>query len=140
MTSVPLRTGLQLTLGLVRLQLARLQVIRRDFRMNRGGPASEAIRLWLAQAPHMRQLPSGCERDVGIIETAIRIDHHLSARYLSAQGVATILGLDEAALLLDATFKEKREDKKRLEQLVMETTNPRSLAAEMAESRIALSA
>jgi ferritin-like metal-binding protein YciE len=141
MTSVPLRTGVLLTLGLVKQHITRLEVIHRDLETSFEGPACETTRLWLGQAwAHARDFPPGLERDVGFVETTIRIDHHLAGRYLSAQGMAAILGFDEASLLLDATFKEKGSDQKRLEQLVADTANPRALAAEMAESRIALSA
>jgi ferritin-like metal-binding protein YciE len=62
-------------------------------------------------------------RDAGIIAAANRVEHYEIAAYGSARSFAQILGLKQAATLLDETLKEEKAADMKLTKLAESTIN-----------------
>jgi ferritin-like metal-binding protein YciE len=66
-------------------------------------------------------------RDAGLIAAANRVEHYEIAAYGSARTFADILGLTEAALLLEQTLQEEKKADQKLTQLAESMINDEAL-------------
>ncbi len=66
-------------------------------------------------------------RDAGLIAAANRVEHYEIAGYGSARTFADILGLTEAASLLERTLQEEKEADRKLTQLAESMINDEAL-------------
>jgi|ERR1700733_12911109 len=66
-------------------------------------------------------------RDAGLIASANRVEHYEIAAYGSARTFAQILGLNEAASLLEQTLREEKTADQKLTQLAESMVNDEAL-------------
>jgi ferritin-like metal-binding protein YciE len=66
-------------------------------------------------------------RDAAIIASANRVEHYEIAAYGSARTFAEILGLNDAATLLDQTLQEEKMADQKLTQLAESMVNEEAL-------------
>jgi len=66
-------------------------------------------------------------RDAGLIAAANRVEHYEIAAYGSARTFADILGLSEAAILLEQTLQEEKKADQKLTQLAENMVNDEAL-------------
>jgi len=66
-------------------------------------------------------------RDAGLIAAANRVEHYEIAAYGSARTFADILGLSEAAILLEQTLQEEKKADQKLTQLAEDMVNDEAL-------------
>lgn len=67
--------------------------------------------------------------DAGLISSAQAVEHYEMARYGTLKAWAKLLGHNDAAALLDATYKEEFETDRKLTQLAIGNDNSKAAAA-----------
>jgi ferritin-like metal-binding protein YciE len=72
-------------------------------------------------------------RDAGLIAAANRVEHYEIAAYGSARTFADILGLTEAALLLEQTLQEEKKADQKLTQLAESMINDEALRSPVSQ-------
>ena len=72
-------------------------------------------------------------RDAGLIAAANRVEHYEIAAYGSARTFADILGLSEAAILLEQTLQEEKKADQKLTQLAENMVNDEALRSPIAQ-------
>jgi ferritin-like metal-binding protein YciE len=72
-------------------------------------------------------------RDAGIIAAANRVEHYEIAAYGSARTFAQILGLNEAASLLEQTLQEERNADRKLTQIAESMVNDEALRSPISQ-------
>jgi ferritin-like metal-binding protein YciE len=72
-------------------------------------------------------------RDAGLIAAANRVEHYEIAAYGSARTFADILGLTEAALLLEQTLQEEKKADQKLTQLAESLINDEALRSPVSQ-------
>jgi ferritin-like metal-binding protein YciE len=88
------------------------------------GKKCEAMVGLSAEADHaVEETDKNAVRDAGIIAAAQAVEHYEIARYGTLAAWAELLGLDEAAKLLNETLEEEKAADERLTEL-SETINP----------------
>ena len=70
----------------------------------------------------------GVVKDAGLIAAAQRVEHYEISGYGTAKTMASLLGLDDVADLLDETLGEEEEADKLLSQIAMDQVNPQALS------------
>jgi ferritin-like metal-binding protein YciE len=66
--------------------------------------------------------------DAGLISSAQAVEHYEMARYGTLKAWATLLGRQDAAQLLDETYKEESATDKKLSELAINTDNAKAAA------------
>ena len=74
-------------------------------------------------------------KDAGLIAAAQRVEHYEISGYGTAKTMASLLGLDDVADLLDETLGEEEEADKLLSQIAMDQVNPQALSVGNGEKR-----
>jgi ferritin-like metal-binding protein YciE len=72
-------------------------------------------------------------RDAGLIAAANRVEHYEIAAYGSARTFADILGLSEAASLLEQTLQEEKKADQKLTQLAESMVNDEALRSPVSQ-------
>ena len=72
-------------------------------------------------------------RDAGLIAAANRVEHYEIAAYGSARTFADILGLSEAAMLLEQTLQEEKKADRKLTQLAESMINDEALRSPVSQ-------
>jgi ferritin-like metal-binding protein YciE len=72
-------------------------------------------------------------RDAGLIAAANRVEHYEIAAYGSARTFADILGLSEAASLLEQTLQEEKKADQKLTELAESMINDEALRSPVSE-------
>jgi ferritin-like metal-binding protein YciE len=67
-------------------------------------------------------------KDAGLIAAAQRVEHYEISGYSTAKTMASLLGLDDVADLLEETLGEEEEADKLLSQIAMDQVNPQALS------------
>ena len=70
----------------------------------------------------------GVVKDAGLIAAAQRVEHYEISGYGTAKTMASLLGLDDVADLLDETLGEEEEADKLLSAIAMDQVNPQALS------------
>ena len=70
----------------------------------------------------------GIVKDAGLIAAAQRVEHYEISGYGTAKTMASLLGLDDLADLLEETLGEEEEADKLLSQIAMDQVNPQALS------------
>jgi ferritin-like metal-binding protein YciE len=70
----------------------------------------------------------GVVKDAGLIAAAQRVEHYEISGYGTAKTMASLLGLDDVADLLDETLGEEEEADKLLSQIAMDQVNPQAMS------------
>jgi ferritin-like metal-binding protein YciE len=70
----------------------------------------------------------GFVKDAGLIAAAQRVEHYEISGYGTAKTMASLLGLDDVADLLDETLGEEEEADKLLSQIAMDQVNPQAMS------------
>ncbi len=70
----------------------------------------------------------GVVKDAGLIAAAQRVEHYEISGYGTAKTMASLLGLDDVADLLEETLGEEEEADKLLSQIAMDQVNPQALS------------
>jgi ferritin-like metal-binding protein YciE len=74
-------------------------------------------------------------KDAGLIAAAQRVEHYEISGYGTAKTMASLLGLDDVADLLEETLGEEEEADKLLSQIAMDQVNPQALSVGNGEKR-----
>jgi ferritin-like metal-binding protein YciE len=74
-------------------------------------------------------------RDAALIPAAQRVEHYEMAAYGSAVTFANLLGLDEAAALLQQTLDEEKAPDAKLSEIAEQSVNPDAMANEAEEGK-----
>jgi ferritin-like metal-binding protein YciE len=70
----------------------------------------------------------GVVKDAGLIAAAQRVEHYEISGYGTARTMASLLGLDDVADLLEETLGEEEAADKLLTQIAMDQVNPQALS------------
>lgn len=68
-------------------------------------------------------------KDAGLIAAAQRVEHYEISAYGTARTMATMLGLDDLAELLEETLGEEEEADKLLSEIAQDQVNPQAMTA-----------
>lgn len=124
----PRRAALRTTMSTIKQHVARLSVIRKDFGINLRGWTSEVAKTLLEQGCKAEECAAVSAREAGLVAVAQRMQNYQISRYTAARELASLLGLDEATLLLSLTLKEKQADEDRLLQMACHQAEPCGVA------------
>ena len=82
---------------------------------------------------HRVDIDQSSLRDAGLIAAANRVEHYEIAAYGSARTFAEILGLTEAAALLEQTLQEEKRADQKLTQLAESMINDEALRSPVSQ-------
>ncbi|MFN4129969.1 MAG: ferritin-like domain-containing protein [Paracoccaceae bacterium] len=112
------------------VQIERLQKIFELIGKAARGKTCDAIEGIVAEAEEIIEDFDGSPAlDAGLVAAAQAVEHYEIARYGTLKQWATVLGMDEAARLLDETLAEEGATDKKLSELADSTANPKALEA-----------
>ena len=112
-------------------QIERLQQVFDILGKRAMGKTCEAIEGILAEGDEILEEYEGTAAlDAGLISAAQAVEHYEITRYGTLKRWAELLGLPDAARLLDETLKEESKTDSDLTKLADESPNPTALAAE----------
>jgi ferritin-like metal-binding protein YciE len=109
-TDPTLKKALKDHLQVTHQQLDRLQQIFDDFEREPDGTKCKAMAGLIEEGEHILKAKGNADvRDAGIIAAAQRVEHYEMAGYGTARALATRLGHEDAAALLEETLDEEKE-------------------------------
>jgi ferritin-like metal-binding protein YciE len=109
-TSEELITALEDHLSVTEEQVKRLEEVFEDLGMEAEGKTCKAMEGLVKEAEEiMKEAEEGVVRDAGIISAAQKVEHYEIATYGTLCSFARILGLEDAAELLQMTLNEEKE-------------------------------
>lgn len=114
-------------------QVARLEKIFNSLGEKAGGEKCDAMQGLAKEGEKMiENTDIGDVRDAGLIAAAQRVEHYEMAGYGSARTFAQLLGLNDAAALLEQTLQEEKHADAKLTSLAEGMINERALGTEAA--------
>ena len=112
-------------------QIERLQQVFDIIGKRAMGKTCDAIEGILAEGEEiLEEYKDTAALDAGLISAAQAVEHYEITRYGTLKRWAELLGLPDAARLLDETLKEESKTDSDLTKLADESPNPTALAAE----------
>ena len=112
-------------------QIERLQQVFDIIGKRAMGKTCEAIEGIIAEGEEiLEEYKDTPALDAGLISAAQAVEHYEITRYGTLKRWAELLGLSDAARLLDETLKEESKTDSDLTKLADESPNPTALAAE----------
>ena len=112
-------------------QIERLQQVFDIIGKRAMGKTCEAIEGIIAEGEEiLEEYKDTPALDAGLISAAQAVEHYEITRYGTLKRWAELLGLPDAARLLDETLKEESKTDSDLTKLADESPNPQALAAE----------
>ena len=112
-------------------QIERLQQVFDIIGKRAMGKTCEAIEGIIAEGEEiLEEYKDTAALDAGLISAAQAVEHYEITRYGTLKRWAELLGLPDAARLLDETLKEESKTDSDLTKLADESPNPTALAAE----------
>src|SRR5579862_973787 len=127
-TSEPLRAAFESHLEATKGHVERLERVFSELQMKPKAKTCEAMKGLIAEGDEMvKEVPESALRDAGLIAAANRVEHYEIAAYGSARTFADILGLTEAAALLEQTLQEEKNADQKLTQLAESMINDEAL-------------
>jgi len=127
-TSVTLRQAFESHLMETEGHVSRLENIFRTLGQNPKTHTCDAMKGLISEGEDVvSDIDQSPLRDAGLIAAANRVEHYEIAAYGSARTFAQILGLNEAASLLEQTLREEKTADQKLTQLAESMVNDEAL-------------
>jgi ferritin-like metal-binding protein YciE len=131
-TSQSLRQAFESHLMETEGHVSRLESVFRSLGQDPKGQTCDAMKgLVSAGEDIVSDIDQSSLRDAGLIAAANRVEHYEIAAYGSARTFAEILGLNEAASLLEQTLQEEKLADQKLTQLAENMVNDEALRSPM---------
>jgi ferritin-like metal-binding protein YciE len=123
-----LRAGFREHLEQTREHVSRLEQIFEALGEEPGGKRCRGMEGVLEEGGELlKQDAEPGVKDAGLISTAQRVEHYEMAGYGSARSFAQMLGISDAAILLQQTLNEEKETDRKLTALAEKSINARAL-------------
>jgi ferritin-like metal-binding protein YciE len=127
-TSQTLRQAIESHLMETEGHVTRLESVFRALGQDPKGQTCDAMKGLVSEGEDIiSDIDQSPLRDAGIIAAANRVEHYEIAAYGSARTFAEILGLHEAATLLEQTLQEEKNADQKLTQLAESMINDQAL-------------
>jgi len=108
--------------------ISRLEDVFRTMGQDPKGQTCDAMKGLISEGEDLiDDIDESLLRDAGLIAAANRVEHYEIAAYGSARTFAEILGLSQAATLLDQTLQEEKKADQKLTQLAETMINVEAL-------------
>ncbi|HEV7231547.1 MAG TPA: ferritin-like domain-containing protein [Bacteroidia bacterium] len=128
-TSEELQQGLQEHLSVTENQVTRLEEVFELLQKKAEGKKCEAMAGLIKEADEiMQESEEGMVRDAGIISAAQKVEHYEIASYGTLRSLASTLGHEDVADLLEETLNEEKEADEALTQLAESSINAEAAA------------
>jgi len=125
-----LKAGFEEHLEETKVQVERLQQIGEQLGKSLTGHKCKGMEGLLAEgADLINEEADDTVRDAGLIGAAQRVEHYEIAAYGTAMALATQLGFDEAADLLEETLEEEKATDAKLSELAESVVNQEAALA-----------
>lgn len=129
-----LRRGFELHLQQTHGHVARLEEIAQELGKTLGRHKCKAMEGLIAEGQELISEKANEDvRDAGLIGAAQRVEHYEIAGYGTARALASRLGFDEAASLLQLTLDEERTTDEKLTELARSMVNEAAAAPDKGE-------
>ena len=133
-TSVTLRQAFESHLMETEGHVSRLENIFRALGQDPKAHTCDAMKGLISEGDDVvSDIDQSPLRDAGLIAAANRVEHYEIAAYGSARTFADILGLSEAAALLDQTLEEEKKADQKLTQLAESMINDEALRSPVSQ-------
>jgi ferritin-like metal-binding protein YciE len=133
-TSISLRQAFESHLMETEGHVTRLEDIFRTLGQDPKGQTCDAMKGLISEGEDtISNIDESPLRDAGLIAAANRVEHYEIAAYGSARTFAEILGLTEAASLLEQTLREEKKADQKLTQLAENMVNDEALRTPLAQ-------
>ncbi len=133
-TSLTLRQALESHLMETEGHVSRLENIFRTLGQDPKAHTCDAMKGLISEGEDViSDIDQSALRDAGLIAAANRVEHYEIAAYGSARTFADILGLSEAAALLDRTLEEEKKADQKLTQLAESMINDEALRSPVSQ-------
>jgi ferritin-like metal-binding protein YciE len=133
-TSQTLRQAFESHLMETEGHVSRLENIFRTLGQDAKGQTCDAMKGLIGEGEDVvGNIDQSSLRDAGLIAAANRVEHYEIAAYGSARTFAEILGLSEAALLLEQTLQEEKEADRKLTDLAESMINDEALRSPVSQ-------
>jgi ferritin-like metal-binding protein YciE len=133
-TSQTLRQAFESHLLETEGHVTRLENIFRTLGQDPKGQTCDAMKGLISEGEDVvSDIDESPLRDAGLIAAANRVEHYEIAAYGSARTFADILGLSEAAALLEQTLQEEKKADQKLTQLAESMVNEEALRSPLAQ-------
>src|ERR1700735_5445141 len=133
-TSVTLRQAFESHLLETEGHVSRLENVFRTLGQDPKGQTCDAMKGLISEGEDViSDIDESPLRDAGLIAAANRVEHYEIAAYGSARTFADILGLSEAASLLEQTLQEEKKADQKLTQLAESMVNDEALRSPISQ-------
>jgi ferritin-like metal-binding protein YciE len=133
-TSVTLRQAFESHLMETEGHVSRLENIFRTLGQDPKAHTCDAMKGLISEGEDVvSDINQSALRDAGLIAAANRVEHYEIAAYGSARTFADILGLSEAAALLEQTLQEEKKADQKLTQLAENMINDEALRSPVSQ-------
>jgi ferritin-like metal-binding protein YciE len=133
-TSLTLRQAFESHLLETEGHVSRLENVFRTLGQDPKGKTCDAMKGLISEGEGVvSDIDQSPLRDAGLIAAANRVEHYEIAAYGSARTFADILGLSEAAALLEQTLQEEKKADQKLTQLAESMINDEALRSPVSQ-------
>ena len=133
-TSVTLRQAFESHLMETEGHVSRLENIFRTLGQDPKAHTCDAMKGLISEGEDViSDIDQSPLRDAGLIAAANRVEHYEIAAYGSARTFADVLGLSEAAMLLEQTLQEEKKADQKLTQLAESMINDEALRSPVSQ-------
>jgi ferritin-like metal-binding protein YciE len=133
-TSLTLRQAFESHLMETEGHVSRLENIFRTLGQDPKARTCDAMKGLISEGEDViGDIDQSALRDAGLIAAANRVEHYEIAAYGSARTFADILGLSEAAMLLEQTLQEEKKADRKLTQLAESMINDEALRSPVSQ-------
>ena len=133
-TSLTLRQAFESHLLETEGHVSRLENVFRTLGQDPKGKTCDAMKGLISEGEDVvSDIDQSPLRDAGLIAAANRVEHYEIAAYGSARTFADILGLSEAAALLEQTLQEEKKADQKLTQLAESMINDEALRSPVSQ-------
>lgn len=133
-TSLTLRQAFESHLLETEGHVSRLENVFRTLGQDPKGKTCDAMKGLISEGVDVvSDIDQSPLRDAGLIAAANRVEHYEIAAYGSARTFADILGLSEAAALLEQTLQEEKKADQKLTQLAESMINDEALRSPVSQ-------
>jgi ferritin-like metal-binding protein YciE len=133
-TSQTLRQAFESHLVETEAHVSRLENVFRTLGQDPKAHTCDAMKGLISEGEDMvSDIDQSSLRDAGLIAAANRVEHYEIAAYGSARTFAEILGLSDAASLLEQTLQEEKKADQKLTQLAESMVNDEALRSPISQ-------
>jgi ferritin-like metal-binding protein YciE len=127
-TTRELRSAFEEHLGQTRGHRDRLEQVFAELGQEASGETCEAMKGLIEEAEEMMDdIKASPLRDAGLIAAANRVEHYEMAGYGTARTMASALGLNRSASLLEQTLEEEKQADAKLTQIAEQKVNKEAI-------------